>query len=78
MAVSPTARVLGRNLTTEVECRALCEAHSNCTIYTGPQSGVKCTLQPSSWCGLCMGRTDRKWQLHPVQSAISVRRVVPR
>jgi hypothetical protein len=32
---SPTTPLLGTNVTTEAECRALCEARLDCTVYVG-------------------------------------------
>ena len=66
--------LLGVNITSEEKCRALCESHENCTIYTGAETGVPCTMRPS-WCFLCIGRTDRVFDLHPVNGVVSARRV---
>ena len=69
------APVLGTNVTSAAECRALCEARENCTMYTAPMEGVPCWCGNCSWCTLCFGRTDLTWKLHPVASSFSARRV---
>jgi len=77
----PNAPLLGKNVTTEAECRALCTARANCTMYTGSYGGGagKCNL--GEWCWMCFGRTDNVWQPKAVPGFVSARRVevpVPR
>ena len=77
------ARVLSNNVTTAAECKALCEANENCTMYVGPinytgnrrPNQQHCWCTNCSWCTLCYGRTDLVWQLHPVAGTVSARRV---
>jgi len=74
VAGQPNAPLLGRNITTEAECRTLCEARENCTMYTGSYgTGSKCSR--GEWCWLCFGRTDDVWVPTPVPGFISARRV---
>lgn len=71
---TPNAPLLGTNVTTEAACRALCEAHADCTMYTGSYgNGDKCTQ--GEWCWLCFGRTDTVWAPRPVAGFVSARRV---
>jgi hypothetical protein len=74
VAGQPNAPLLGRNITTEAECRTLCEARKDCTMYAGSYgTGSKCSL--GEWCWLCFGRTDEVWAPTPVRGFISARRV---
>ena len=40
----PTAPLLGRNVTSEAACRALCEARADCTMYAGAYGDAHCSL----------------------------------
>ena len=73
-----SAPVLGRNVTTESECRSLCEALPNCNMYAGSYGdGEHCTW--GEWCWVCFGRTDDTWAPREVSGFVSARRVsVPR
>ena len=69
-----SAPVLGTNITTEAECRALCEAHDNCTMYVGTYGdGDRCTL--GEWCWICFGRTDSVWRPVSIPGIVSARRI---
>jgi hypothetical protein len=69
-----SAPVLGTNVTTEAECRALCEAHDNCTMYVGTYGdGDRCTL--GEWCWICFGRTDSVWRPVSIPGIVSARRI---
>ena len=70
-----SAPVLGRNVTTEAECKKLCEAHANCTMYVGTYGDSDGRCPYGEWCWICMGRTDDAWHPVALPGIVSARRV---
>lgn len=79
----PNVPVLSTNVTTAAECQALCEQHTDCTMFTGPTNYTgptgpnqqHCWCSNCSWCTICFGRTDSVWDLHSVPGSFSARRI---
>ena len=70
------APLLSNNVSNVDECRALCEAQQNCTMYTAAADASRCSY--GFWCRLCFGRTDYKWEPTHVPGFVSARRVAVR
>ena len=71
----PNAPVLGTNISHQSECRALCEARDDCTMYVVQMDNGTCWDPGTPWCSVCFGRTDLVWDLHDVPGTLSARRV---
>ena len=69
------SELLSNHTTSDAECRKLCEARDDCTMYDvlADRPGAPCS--GGEWCYHCYGRTDTTWAPHPVAGCTSARRV---